>query len=693
MNDNQKLDKPSRKKARKSIQRIKPIIAIFLFAVVALNDVDSARGDVSSELSKLTTIYNAASSQYSNVSAYGASSEASQAKSLLDTLLSQRLKLQRQGFDIGSLESQIRDRKSNMNFRKSEWESAERNYQRLRREYESKLKTIDSNMKSLSSKIADLQRRIKAHNKDADAAKAASKSLDAEWARYRRTRAATEAKRSGLDRTNQAAVNAFNAEVNRNNAWLGRLKTRSASRKSWGNRINSRKASLDREQDSLKARGKRYIADRASIITQEGRKMLDARLKASKKQREYFDARKKVAELAQKLDPLLKSFNSDLQSAYNTAAKLNSAISNAYRVALAKRQRDRILVTRPRVIPKTKSTPKISKPKPRPTPKLPKKKPIITKPPLVKPGIKPAPKTPFNDIDLTRKIDPRNLILPSSYDSAKNHRTRLKTLEKNLAKKLEELRKQRKGTRGYLKEFEQIREEAVRGALLDLLSVFQFDKLDIILEGLKTVRQLERWLPPERIKVIQAYLTPDRMKAIGATMNAMKMSLTHDMAVNSKEDLKKLDARINTMLEGQQYVEHLISQLPDIHPARKRLEAMRQMIQISLKLAKFSKEQYGKPKRESILTVLGEGTKLGIEIAAVFNPLVASAVAVENLGERAAKLYITNEAVNSLGAALALNYKADIFLSEKLKKTRDFLKAQEDLIRGYETINKKKLKN
>ncbi|MCH8828119.1 MAG: hypothetical protein IID45_00925, partial [Planctomycetes bacterium] len=163
----------------------------------------------------------------------------------------------------------------------------------------------------------------------------------------------------------------------------------------------------------------------------------------------------------------------------------------------------------------------------------------------------------------------------------------------------------------------------------------------------------------------------------------------NDEAGATKPDSEKMQFQLTAILAGQQTIEELLSKVPATHPSRKKLDAIRKLLQISAKVAAFNEQQKKRTRKQSIAEVLGDGTKLALELGAMFNPLVVgTGVAAGSLYTRARTVYIIQPALKSLRIALASTYNAEIHLKAKRDQTRRFLAEQREMIRRYESLRR-----
>ena len=607
--------------------------------------------------------------------------------------------------DIEHLGSSLRERagdidsaKFNAKFAKDEFESAKRDADRLDQQIDQKAQNLKADIERLTQQSPQLDER-------SDKLKAQSAHLD-EW------HSQIESRRHVFQLPGeQGALDAFNADVAQYNAERDRYMA---------------------ERDSVKADIEKWndwrgqLMEIRKLIVEDGRQVLQLRQVESKKEQEYAEKQQKLEKLtsaqdeeAKQLAALLGPSQAALQGLIDaldtpapvqfsgasaagqpyarqddaTATAVGLQPSDASDKPETSRLRDRIFVLPPSGAQSPEeATAAVTKLQVRMDLSADdlagQYHPVQQVPDAVAPtGAKsldgsgalsgmpavagnPSSATTAADGNSLPALDPRRLISRGDYEAALAARDRLSQLLPKLQAELEKVRAQRGNTLEYENEFEQIRAEAARGALRDVLGTIPVTGI------LKKLADSPK---------LAASLTPEVIARVDLAMKAVRMEIGREHADLTPETAEQRKQRIEVIRQGAEALLSVCANEVSEGGGRTTLEQMGKLLQVYQKFSDYRNDP-DRSKRPP-WQELGEVVKTGIGIAGVYCAPVAIGAGIESLGERAATRIIIRSAMDDLSDSLKSNYDADRFLSEKIDRTQGFLNELNGTVDGYRVVH------
>ena len=272
-------------------------------------------------------------------------------------------------------------------------------------------------------------------------------------------------------------------------------------------------------------------------------------------------------------------------------------------------------------------------------------------------------------VDLDKPVDPGALVTPDIYQSAKSKYAELQTLESKILQKQTELSKWRGDLIAEKREFDRLHAEAAHGELAEVIQIIPAEAVvgQLLAQGKITVESAEK---------LKASF--ERLKAAGkAVANATE-------AKDERELVKvQIDATNDT-------IKALIAAGKDLPlDSPERVWDSRTVKMLGM-FAATGKSLLGNPQPNDAKwwEQAEPAAQLLADLGGIAVPPLGVAVKTERLIDREARKQIISRAQNSLGGAIADNWNANVYLSQKLVRVRSDMSEQQRTIQAYEGRNK-----
>jgi hypothetical protein len=270
-------------------------------------------------------------------------------------------------------------------------------------------------------------------------------------------------------------------------------------------------------------------------------------------------------------------------------------------------------------------------------------------------ALKEASSTP--DVDLNKPVDPRTLVTPSLYLSAKGQLKRLQSLEQALLAKQDQLERWRGDLTTYNREFEQLRAEAAFGELAEILET---------IPATETVGALSQ------SQQYAKYVTPLMAKTFSTSYASFKLVVMSTDLVSAPNSPQQIGKALSATMNVQKQLTDLgLDRLPINDPARVSIGRMQKALDITAKtLAFVAAEAKGTNKSKSFRDTIEPWANLAADITGILAPPVGVGVGAARVGLREAQKVEIQEATGTLQAALADNWNAKRYLDHKIQRLR-----------------------
>ena len=264
-------------------------------------------------------------------------------------------------------------------------------------------------------------------------------------------------------------------------------------------------------------------------------------------------------------------------------------------------------------------------------------------------------------------IAPGAFVTAELYESARRDRERLVKLRQRLESKSQELRRWRSDIGRYEQEFEDLRADAVHGALSDILLAVPAEQ---VAARLAAAQAFAKYLPADfATKFKSAY---EAAKSLGLTVDGVS-------ARESSEQFKKI-------AEGQLSIRKALLAIPlarENEEARKWLEACDKTYEIAVKVGSAALE----PSRVSRAERIAATAELVGEVGGVLYPPLGFGVYATKVGVRGFQVLAAQASLRELAGAMSANWKAEFYLRDKIQRTAGFIGELDRSIKAYEALH------
>ena len=273
-------------------------------------------------------------------------------------------------------------------------------------------------------------------------------------------------------------------------------------------------------------------------------------------------------------------------------------------------------------------------------------------------------------VDLNKPVDPADLVTPDIYESAKQKYAELHNLEAKLVQKQADLNKWRGDMLAEKREFDRLHADAAHGELAEVIEIIPAEAVvgHLLKEGKITAEAAEN--------LKTAF---ERLKSVGkAAANATE-------ARNERELIKvQIDATTDTIKQLIAVAKALPLDSPE------RVWDLRTVKMLEM-FGATGKAMLGlPPEKDAKWWEKAEpAADLLADIAGIAIPPFGVALKTEKIIDREARKYIVSQAQNGLGGAIADNWNAGVYLSQKLVRVRADMSEQQRTIQSYEARIKK----
>ncbi len=230
--------------------------------------------------------------------------------------------------------------------------------------------------------------------------------------------------------------------------------------------------------------------------------------------------------------------------------------------------------------------------------------------------------------------------------------------------KSEELRRWRSDIGRYEREFDELRADAVHGALSDVLQAIP---AEAVAAKLTAVPTLAKYLPSDFEAKFKAAF--EAAKGLGFTADGIS-------AREGADQFKKIS-------EGQLSIRKALLAIPltrENEATRKWLKAFDNTYEIAVKIGSYALE----PTRASRVERIAPAAELIGEVGGVLYPPLGYAVYSTKVGLRKLQAEKSQEALNELGSAMSANWNAEFYLRGKIQRTTGFVVELDRSISAYE---------
>jgi Skp family chaperone for outer membrane proteins len=279
----------------------------------------------------------------------------------------------------------------------------------------------------------------------------------------------------------------------------------------------------------------------------------------------------------------------------------------------------------------------------------------------------PAPAAASVDID--KPVDPGALVTADIYESAKRRLAYLRNLETKLVGKQAELAKWRGDMLAEKREFDRLHAEAAHGELAEVIEIIP---AEAVLGQL-----LERGMIASE-SAAKLKTTFQRLKEVGK-------ALASTAEARDERDLLKVQITATT-----DTINELIADGKDLPlDSPERLWELRTVRALKM-FSTTAKAMMGTmPQNEAKWWERAEpAADLIADLAGIAMPPFGVALKAERVVDREARKYVLSQAQNSLGGAVADNWNAGIYLSQKLVRVRSDITETRRTVESYEARTK-----
>jgi tetratricopeptide (TPR) repeat protein len=271
-------------------------------------------------------------------------------------------------------------------------------------------------------------------------------------------------------------------------------------------------------------------------------------------------------------------------------------------------------------------------------------------------------------IVLSKPLDPGFFVTADIYQSAKRELDHLQNLQAKLTVKIDELNHWRVDLLNQKHEFDKLHAEATHGEMAELISVIP---TDAIFTGLLKKSMIN----PQAATELQA--TFERLKKAGEALANLSE------ARNEKELIKvQITETQATIAELTKELIKISKDLPSDSPERVwglRTVKMLQMFGVTANamLEDVPPDAKWWEKAQVHADFL-------LDLGVVANPGFAGLLATERIADRERRKKIISRAEDGLGGAIADNWNAKVYLSQKLERVKTDIEETQRMISAYE---------
>jgi hypothetical protein len=281
----------------------------------------------------------------------------------------------------------------------------------------------------------------------------------------------------------------------------------------------------------------------------------------------------------------------------------------------------------------------------------------------------PAPASAAASIDINRPVEPGALVTADIYESAKRRLAYLRNLETKLVGKQAELIKWRGDMLAEKREFDRLHAEAAHGELAEVIEIIP---AEAVLGQL-----LERGMIASE-SAVKLKATLQRLKDAGK-------ALANSAEARDERDLLKVQIAATT-----DTINELIAAGKDLPlDSPERLWELRTVKALKM-FGTTARAMMGTvPDNEARWWERAEpAAELIADLAGIAIPPFGAALKMERVVDREARKYVLSQAQNSLGGAVADNWNAGIYLSQKLVRVRSDITETQRTVDSYEARKK-----